>query len=696
MSIQPYRPSVARRARTHFGRMLAGPVGVARWFARGATETTYQEEWHRDEEARLARYVNVRCAMEAIGPLGSIEGLTVYDRRHEYEGEVDVAEAAYELISSRKIPYDNAQYNDEMLTYQTVVTPHGLTSGTSGTCLDFALLYAGYLLGHHLEPLVVILEGHALVALKVTKAPLSVGALGENEQHLRDLVGEGDYVAIEATGMSTGTQNLSFAEACQRGERRVLDEPLKFYIEPGEQQKRRGSRSHPCHRRSWSKLSSLAVAMLALMGGAGWRLWPDVPLPEMPASDGRNLAVFSLDPLGDAQPIDGEILAEELATALRASFNEDGSLSSETNSGWSVWGPSRLKSEIPASTDPEDLAELMRDQNVDIAIYGSIDSVQGRKFPEIRAWFRPTARGVKEAGIGGEVALSIDLAGSNESIARIASELSVQTDTWVSLLKGLGQLHDARLRSELLAARDVLSSAKADVSPTNSTVNGAVSDIDALADLVAGGIHLYVDATYAPEDAGKRANAELAKRALESATTSASPAAAELRARAFLGLAQLEISSHGCQPEGANPTGIADAQSLLQSSAGELAGADLSSEGEIVLRRAVVEGRIGFCAWQAGMAEPDDAIDSLTRAIDDYRSRSEPDARARVRFHVSDAYGLRAQLLADQNPEPALKDLIAAKCLSRPFSEPFWDTKIVDHLDANPALPQEVDCRALN
>ena len=122
-----------------------------------------------------------------------------------------------------------------------------LQGSGDGTCLDLALLFAGLCLGNELLPLVVVLDGHAFVAVSLVRGRRDAGAPGRRDPDqdgpwvaegllssgdtLRELVARGDYLPIECTGfsrsegvMGTGPEGrgrvggqMTFARAIEAG-----------------------------------------------------------------------------------------------------------------------------------------------------------------------------------------------------------------------------------------------------------------------------------------------------------------------------------------------------------------------------------------------------------------------------------------------------------------------------------------------
>lgn len=168
--------------------------------------------WAKLNEKGLAQYALKEVANRLRVEPGQGDALARPD------GYSMVAEAIYRALAGRKVRYSAPLYSPD-LALQEIRDPDTiLDSSGVGTCLDLALLYAGAALGNDLLPLVVLLKGHALVAVATArgrrKATESIRKTEEgawvadgilrDAATLRKLVDRGDYVLVECTGFSAG------------------------------------------------------------------------------------------------------------------------------------------------------------------------------------------------------------------------------------------------------------------------------------------------------------------------------------------------------------------------------------------------------------------------------------------------------------------------------------------------------------
>lgn len=127
-------------------------------------------------------------------------------------------EAIYSALLKRDIRYAREPF-DPTLEEQLIRDPEMILQGSGdATCLDLAVLFSGLCLGNELLPLVVVLNGHALVAVSLVRGRRDAGLPGrrdpdqdgpwvaegllKNGDALRELVDRRDYLLIECTGFA--------------------------------------------------------------------------------------------------------------------------------------------------------------------------------------------------------------------------------------------------------------------------------------------------------------------------------------------------------------------------------------------------------------------------------------------------------------------------------------------------------------
>jgi hypothetical protein len=195
-----------------------------------------QWKWSKANEKDLAKFVNG----DAVKLLDKL-GVNRFDLSHDPDGRKQLVKAIYNALVARNINYAYEQYQPEAET-QIIRPPHEiLGSPGEGTCLDLAALFCGLCLGYELLPLLIIIEGHAFVAVSLKHSlkqwndypkernlfntpKLFTGE--ENLTKLKQLIDEEVYIAIECTGFA---HTQSFKNSSQpEAKRRKADGTLSF------------------------------------------------------------------------------------------------------------------------------------------------------------------------------------------------------------------------------------------------------------------------------------------------------------------------------------------------------------------------------------------------------------------------------------------------------------------------------------
>jgi hypothetical protein len=196
-----------------------------------------QWKWSKANEKDLAKFVNG----DAVKLLDKL-GVNRFDLCHDPDGRKELVKAIYNALVARNINYAYEQYQPAAET-QIIRPPHEILSTPGeGTCLDLAALFCGLCLGYELLPLLIILEGHAFVAVSLKHSlrqwdgfekernlfntpKLFTGE--ENLTALKNLIDEAEaYIAIECTGFA---HTQSFKNSSQpEAKRRKSDGTLSF------------------------------------------------------------------------------------------------------------------------------------------------------------------------------------------------------------------------------------------------------------------------------------------------------------------------------------------------------------------------------------------------------------------------------------------------------------------------------------
>ena len=191
------------------------------------------EKWKKSEPRRIACYVVSRAAHEHFGVPACGYEQRQADRRA-------VARLLYDHLRAHCIGYDTAEidFQNHDVTEQTIREP-GEVKGSNGNCLDLTLIFAGLYQRMKLRPLVVLLQGHALIAVMLdadVERLMETGRPGSRDNELLDQgllasdanaetllkwVREERCVLIEYTGVTDSGHGKSFDEAVAAGAAKV-------------------------------------------------------------------------------------------------------------------------------------------------------------------------------------------------------------------------------------------------------------------------------------------------------------------------------------------------------------------------------------------------------------------------------------------------------------------------------------------
>ncbi|MBD2066056.1 hypothetical protein H6F93_00630 [Leptolyngbya sp. FACHB-671] len=117
--------------------------------------------WTKANEKELAQF-----ATDSALQLFNLN-VSSFDLIREAQFE-SLIETVYNTLVEQKIKYDLEKFST-VETHQRIRTPvEILSQPRQGTCLDLAILFSGLCLGCNLLPKLILLEGHALVAVSLT------------------------------------------------------------------------------------------------------------------------------------------------------------------------------------------------------------------------------------------------------------------------------------------------------------------------------------------------------------------------------------------------------------------------------------------------------------------------------------------------------------------------------------------------
>lgn len=149
--------------------------------------------------------------LQAAGRNPALDGYTSGQRERAWE----CVEALWGAVSDLQVSYALPPAGFER-DGQKVRLPGDIARARVGTCLDTTLLFAACLEQMHLDPVVVLFEGHALVGAWLAPTDLTEAKLLE-PQVLRKRVALGELVLVETTLVTTratGQVAISFRQAC--------------------------------------------------------------------------------------------------------------------------------------------------------------------------------------------------------------------------------------------------------------------------------------------------------------------------------------------------------------------------------------------------------------------------------------------------------------------------------------------------
>lgn len=222
--------------------------------------------WTKANEKELAQF-----ATDSALQLFNLD-VSSFDLLREEQFE-DLIRAIYDTLVEQKIKYDIEKFSTAE-AHQRIRTPvEILSQPRQGTCLDLAILFCSLCLGCNLLPKLIILEGHAIVAVSLVHTRKDWNSTKEQQKKflgkrikdsqgseriepevfrdldvLKELIEDGIYLAVECTGfaysktlssnsieLAGATRNiegfLTFEQAKEVGRKQLDRLPFKYAID---------------------------------------------------------------------------------------------------------------------------------------------------------------------------------------------------------------------------------------------------------------------------------------------------------------------------------------------------------------------------------------------------------------------------------------------------------------------------------
>jgi Protein of unknown function (DUF4011)/AAA domain len=158
--------------------------------------------------------------LSTAGRNSAIDGYRAGKKARAWE----IAEAIWTALVGHSLAYVLPPKSFERQG-QMVRTPSDILSRRVGTCLDLALLYASCLEQAGLNPILVLIEGHAFAGLWLVDEDFSMGVI-DDAQALRKRIQLQEIVFIETT-MLTGDNPARFRQAADAAAKHLADDAPK-------------------------------------------------------------------------------------------------------------------------------------------------------------------------------------------------------------------------------------------------------------------------------------------------------------------------------------------------------------------------------------------------------------------------------------------------------------------------------------
>lgn len=338
--------------------------------------------WKKAEQTSLARFVSEPCAASVVETIDLPDGRSLLDAI-EADDRAAVASAVYQQIAQLNIDYDTAGYTAEGANSQRIRSPVEIVGRKRATCLDLALWYAGLALHAGLQPIVVVLQGHALVAIVNVRYRLEIDQ-STDHQAIKDWLADDKLLPIECTGAAKGAGlDYSFDQAVDNGATTITNGSLLFAIDPARLQGEGGLEPKRCRSLSPLRLSAVAAAVaLAVVGGVALRRATEVPVF---ASEVDGVAVAEIV---DAEPLGGWLARSLSDAAERDQFVDVGECNVSVNE-IEVWDPD--------TSSKASLQDPSNPSNIDVVLEGRTVGSGVGAMPLVELNVRPLSATVRSA-----------------------------------------------------------------------------------------------------------------------------------------------------------------------------------------------------------------------------------------------------------------------------------------------------------
>lgn len=224
---------------------------------------TWQPNWPKESQKDLARYV---MPMEASKAAALKFPFNPLDSLNTPEGRTKIVRTIYDLLKNRQpaVQYAFEEYTSNQ-KLQVIRSPREILNEVNpkGTCLDLSIFFCGLCLDNRLLPTLILLNGHAFVAVSLQHILVDDGesawrsfnpdrnrvndskgmmAGPEGQTFLRDVLQSGKYLFVECTGFSRSETLdvnmpegrmridglLDFERACIAGQEHITGNDREF------------------------------------------------------------------------------------------------------------------------------------------------------------------------------------------------------------------------------------------------------------------------------------------------------------------------------------------------------------------------------------------------------------------------------------------------------------------------------------